>query len=405
MKQFVQRLSGEVDTSVFVTKSDVTDIVASAISEAHIDTTGLATEQWVLDKHYIDELPGELKFLKTGDGKGNLKIDVKGEYTWEQSAPKSAWTVDEYGNQRMPGDRVVIHENESFYEDTNKIYYKAGVNTTLADGVTEVPKGTIVYRSGYTISFAGVPSVADGGYDYYLMNDGETSYYENPANSYYKCKAKTGGKYYDGTDAAKDAIVPFEGLTQEEIDYYDSLGAQFDEDGNEIVKATWEKVDVWKKCTLWAVNEININLETDSKIKFDGKKIETCWGEDANGNALKMAEILLSTESIAADATEIAFEKKISKNGDRSGQDTEIVYTYGNNVSDTTKVADFAAFKSNYNKKHTPKTDEELQAMYDEFVAEGQSFEVRVKISELLGLVERVAQLEERISNLEEGSK
>lgn len=399
-----QALSGEIDTSVFVTKSEVEDVVASAISEAHIDTTGLATEQWVLDKHYVDALPGELKFIKTSNKKGNLKIDVTGEYTWEQTAPKSATTVDEYNNICEYGDRVVLHTNESFYEDVNKIYYKAGVDTTLADETTQAPKGTIVYRSGYTISFAGVPAIGDDSYAYYLMGDGEESYYENPANSYYKCKAKSGAKYFDGTDAAKNDTVPFEGLTQEEIDYYDSFGAQYDEDGNEIVKAVWEKVDVWKKCTLWSVNEVNINLETDSKIKFNGKKIETCWGEDANENPIKMAEINLSTESLVADATTIEFEKKISKNGDRSGQDTEIVYTYGNNVSDTTKVANFEAFKANYNKKHTPKTDEELQAMYDEFVAEGQSFEIRVKISELLGLVERVAQLEAKVAQLENTS-
>ena len=115
----------------------------------------------------------------------------------------------------------------------------------------------------------------------------------------------------------------------------------------------------------------------------------------------KMEEILLSTQSLVADATEVAFEKKISKNGDRSGQDTELVYTFGNNVADTTKVADFAAFKANYNSKHTPKTDEELQAMYDAFLAEGQSFEIRVKVSELLGLVARVADLEARLAALE----
>ena len=149
------------------------------------------------------------------------------------------------------------------------------------------------------------------------------------------------------------------------------------------------------------MNEININLETDSKIKFDGKKIETCWGEDENENPIKMDEILLSTESLAADATEVLFEQKISKNGDRSGQDTEIVYSFGNNVADPEKVADFDAFKANYNGKHTPKTDEELQAMYDAFLAEGESFEIRVKVSELLGLVAKVAELESRIEALE----
>jgi hypothetical protein len=41
--------------------------------------------------------------------------------------------------------------------------------------------------------------------------------------------------------------------------------------------------------------------------------------------------------------------------------------------------------------------------MYDAFLAEGASFEVRVKVSELLGLVQRVADLEARIAALEGG--
>jgi hypothetical protein len=390
-----------IDVSGFVTRDNVQDMVNQAMAEADVDLTGYATEQWVLDKHYVDALPKQIEYLGVSNKKGNLKLDVKGEYTWEQTAPKSAVTIDEYSNRREYGDRVVIHVNEEFYTDPAKVYYKAGQDTTLADGVTVAPKGTIVYKSGYTIDFNGVPAVEDGGYDYYLMADGEDSYYEDPANSYYKCKAKSGGKYFDGTDAEKGAIVNLDGLTQEEIDYYESKGAVLDEEGNVVTAAIWERTDIWKKCALWSINEVNINLETDSKIKFDGKKIETCWGEDENENPLKMAEILLSTESLAGDITTIEFEKKISKNGDRSGQDTEIVYTYGNNVSDTTKVANFAAFKKNYNGKHTPKSDEELQAMYDEFVAEGQSFEIRVKVSELLGLVARVADLEARLAALE----
>lgn len=394
-----------IDVSGFVTRDNVQDMVNQAMADADVDLTGYATEQWVLDKHYIDALPGQIKYLGVSNKKGNLKLDVKGEYTWEQTAPKSAVTIDEYSNRREYGDRVVIHVNEEFYTDPRKVYYKAGQDTTLADGVTVAPKGTIVYRTGYTLDFAGVPTVENGGYDYYLMADGEDSYYENPANSYYKCKPKTGGKYFDGTDAAKGAIVNLSGLTQEEIDYYDSKGEITDENGNVIQSAIWERTDIWKKCTLWSVNELNINLETDSKIKFDGKKIETVWTYDnpvtGEEEGHKMAEILLSTESLVGDITSIEFEKKISKNGDRSGQDTEIVYTYGNNVSDTSKVADFAAFKKNYNGKHTPKSDEELQAMYDEFVNEGQSFEIRVKVSELLGLVARVADLEARLAALE----
>lgn len=138
--------------------------------------------------------------------------------------------------------------------------------------------------------------------------------------------------------------------------------------------------------------------------------------EDVVASAMSAAHIdttglateqwVLDRHYIAADANEIVFEKKISKNGDRSGQDTEFVYSYSNNVSNPEKVADFAAFKANYDSKHKNhgKTDEELQAMYDAFLAEGTTYEVRVKVSELLGLVQRVADLEARLAALEGGA-
>ena len=389
-----------VDMSVFVTKTEVEDVVASAMSAAHIDTTGLATEQWVLDRHYIDALPDGVQYVKMGKSKGNFAVDVTGKYTWELTSPKSATTVDEYNEPHAKGDRVVKYSNESFYTDPNKVYYKAGDTTLLADGVTEVPADTIVYREECNLTFA-VPAVADGGYEYYLMSSADTAFYEDPSKFYYKCKDKKNGKYFDGTPAANKAIVQGAGLTQEEIDYYDSKGAIYDEDGTLIQAAMWEKTALWKKSALWSVNEINVNLETDSKVKLSGAKLEVLHSIDDVD--YKMDSVLLSSNEIAADANEIVFEKKISKNGDRSGQDTEFVYSYSNNVSDPEKVADFSAFKANYDSKHKNhgKTDEELQAMYDAFLAEGQSYEIRVKVSELLGLVQRVADLEARLAALE----
>ena len=390
-----------IDTSGFVTRDNVEAMVASAMSEMHIDTSGLASKEWVLDKHYIDTLPDAVQYLKMGKSKGNFAVDVTGKYTWELTSPKSATTVDDMGVTHIKGDRVMNYSDESFYTDAKKVYYKAGDTTLLADNVTEVPKDTIVYTSECNLTFA-VPAVADGGYAYYLMNSADTAFYEDPDKFYFKCKAKKGDKYADGTDAAKGAIVQGAGLTQEELDYYLGKGEILDEEGNVVQAAIWEKTELWKKSTLWSKNEINVNLETDSKIKFAGKKIETVWTYEENGEDVdhKMAEILLSTESLAADANEVVFEQKISKNGDRSGQDTELVYSFGNNVADTTKVADFAAFKSNYNSKHPEKTDEELQAMYDAFLAEGESFEVRVKVSELLGLASRVTELEGLVSRV-----
>ena len=388
-----------IDVSGFVTRDNVQDMVNQAMADADVDLTGYATEQWVLDRHYIDALPEGVQYVGLGKKKGNFAIDVTGKYTWELTSPKYVVTVDEYGTGHEKGDRVVNYTNEDFYTDPKKVYYKAGDTTLLADSATTVPAGTIVYREECNLNFT-----EDCDYAHYSMTSADTAFYEDPTKFYYKCKDKKNGQYFDGTHAENKAIVQGAGLTEEEIAYYDSKGAIYDEDGNLVQAAMWEKTDLWKKSTLWSMNEININLETDSKIKLSGAKIETVWAHDDElGNEVeeKMEEILLSTQSLVADATEIAFEKKISKNGDRSGQDTELVYTFGNNVADTEKVADFAAFKANYNGKHTPKTDEELQAMYDAFLAEGQSFEIRVKVSELLGLVARVADLEARLAALE----
>ena len=407
-----QALSGNVDASVFVTKTEVNDVVASAISAAHIDTTGLATEEWVMDQHYVSELPDPVQYLKMGKSKGNFAIDVKGKYTWEETGPKSATTIDEYGNIISKGERVINYLNEGFYTNEDKVYYKAGMATVLANGV-QVSADTIVYNSACNLTFD-VPSVQDGGYQYYEMGNSDKMFYEDPTKFAYKAKVKNAPLYsgatypqFSGaTTVPNKTLLPGSAMTEEEIEYYDSLGAQYDEEGNVVVAAVWERVDIWKKSTLWSMNEININLESDSKIKFDGKKIETVWaypevegGEDVDH---KMDEILLSTVSLAADANEVVFEQKISKNGDRSGQDTELVYTFGNNVADVEKVADLNAFMANYRSKHSGTyTDEELTEMYNAFLAEGESFEIRVKVSELLGLVSKVAELEAMVAALE----
>ena len=387
-----------VDMSVFVTRTEVEDVVASAMSEAHIDTTGLATEQWVLDRHYIDALPEGIEYVQLGKKKGNFAVDVTGKYTWELTSPKSATTVDEYNEPHAKGDRVIKYSNESFYTDPNKVYYKAGMDTTFADG-TEAHADDIVYAPECNLVF----NLPEGAFAAHVMESGSTSFYEDPTKFAYKCLV-TGALDFEGVSRKKKYMVDGAGLSESAISYYDSKATVYDEDGvTVLVVGEWERVDIWKKSTLWSKNEININLETDSKIKFAGKKIETVWTYEENGEDVdhKMSEILLSTESLAADANEVVFEQKISKNGDRSGQDTELVYAFGNNVADTEKVADFAAFKANYNGKHTPKSDEELQAMYDAFLAEGESYEIRVKVSELLGLVQRVADLEARLAALE----
>ncbi len=385
-----------IDVSGFVTKDEVNDVVASAISEAHIDTTGLATEQWVLDHNYISELPEAVQYLKMGKSKGNFAIDVTGKYTWESTNPKSTSVADEYGNLHIKGDRIINYSNEAFYTDPEKVYYKAGMETLLADGVTTVPADTIVWNPACELIFDATGTT----YSAFTMGVGETSFYEDPDKFAYKCLVKN-ALDFEGNPRPKKYMVEGAGLSEEAIAYYDSKATVYDEDGvTVLVQGEWERVDIWKKSTLWSPNEININLETDSKIKFAGKKIETVWTIDDVD--YKMDDILLSTNTLSVDAGSMVFEQKISKNGDRSGQDTEFVYAFGNNVADTEKVPDFAAFKANYDNKHKNhgKSDEELQAMYDAFLAEGPSFEVRVKVSTLLGLVERVEELERKVNEL-----
>lgn len=387
--------SGTVDPGildVFVTRSEVNDVVASAMSEAHIDLSGVATKEWVLDKHYIDALPEGLEYVGMGSSKGNFQIDVTGRYTWEQTGPKSATTVDEYGTPCGKGARVVKFVNDLFYSNPEKVYYKASIDTTFADG-TSAKTDDIVYNVACNLVF----NLPEGAYKAVAMRSGDTAFYEDTTKFVYKGTKNISIKYNETTPIKKKEILEPSKLSAEELAYYDSQVAVYDEDGKLV--SGWEKVNIWVKNTLWTKNEININLETDSKIKFAGKKIETVWTVDDVDK--KMDEILLSTENLAADATQVVFEQKISKNGDRSGQDTDIVYSFGNNVADPEKVADFAAFKANYNSKHTPKSDEELQAMYDAFLAEGPSYEIRVKISDLLKLVERVNELEMRVAALE----
>ena len=387
-------LSGSgIDTSVFVTKSEVNDVVASAISEAHIDTTGLATEEWVLDHHYISELPDGVQYIKMGKSKGNFAVDVTGKYTWESTNPKETMVADEYGNMHIKGDRVVKYSNEAFYTNPQKVYYKAGIETLLSDGVTTVPEGTFVYNPACELVFGEGASA----YTFVEMASGSESFYEDPQKFVFKGTKGVSIMYGQTTPIKKKAVLNPATLSQEELEYYEGQTAVYDDEGKLV--SGWEKVPVWTKTTLWTMNEININLETDSKIKFAGKKIETVWTVDDVDR--KMDDILLSTNTLSVDANEMVFEQKISKNGDRSGQDTELVYSFGNNVADPEKVADFEAFKANYNSKHEPKTDEELQAMYNAFLAEGESFEVRVKVSELIGLVARVEELERKIAELE----
>ena len=395
-----QLTGSSVDLSAYATTEYVDNAIASSgggsalqpgngitISDGYISVNNYSNIEPLTA---LTDNADALEYVKIGNSKGNFAVDVTGKYTWEATNPKKTTTVDEYGNVVAKGDRVVKYTNEAFYTDSNKFYYEASIDTKLPDN-TSVLEGTIVYNSACNLNTEGVT-----GYTIVVLGNGEQSFYEDENKYVYKGTKNVSIEYGQTEPIKKKKVLDPAELSENELAYYDSQVPVYNEDGNLI--SGWEKVPVWTKNTLWKMNEINVNLETDSNIKFAGKKIETVWTVDDVNR--KMDEILLSTENLAVDATEVTFEKKVSKKGNRSGQDTELVYIYENNVSDPEKTPDEATFIANYMGEHTGATQAEAEAKYAEFMAEGTSFEIRVKVSELLGLVARVGQLESTIADL-----
>lgn len=328
-----------------------------------------------------------LNCVKIGKDKGNFKIDVKGKYTYEANVD----ATDEYGNEVLKGGRVVNYSDEDFYNDPDKYYYKALVNgLTYEDNSQNAQKGACAYKH------EAFPSVSVGSYFYI---------------------AKKNAKMYPGDSSSqimtKGDVIIQNGMTSEEISYYDGVTADTKWTKGYILKETdneafYSENSNWEKTTLWIKNEINVNLETDSKIKFDGAKIETTWdypeiegGEDVSH---KMEEISLSTEDLVVDATQVSFESKVTKNGDFV-DDTNIVYVFDNKLLDENgdAVIDVDTFRSNYRGKHPQSelTDEEVNALYSEYIAKGKTKTISVRISDLLKLVNKVAELETRIAALE----
>lgn len=328
-----------------------------------------------------------LNCVKIGKDKGNFKIDVKGKYTYEANVD----ATDEYGNEVLKGGRVVNYSDEDFYNDPDKYYYKALVNElTYEDNSQNAQKGACAYKH------EAFPSVSVGSYFYV---------------------AKKNAKMYPGDSSSqimtKGDVILQNGMTSEEISYYDGVTADTKWTKGYILKETdneafYSENSNWKKVSLWIKNEINVNLETDSKIKFDGAKIETTWdypeiegGEDVSH---KMEEISLSTEDLVVDATQVSFESKVTKNGDFT-DDTNIVYVFDNKLLDENgdAVIDVDTFRSNYRGKHPQSelTDEEVNSLYSEYIAKGKTETISVRISDLLKLVSKVAELETRIAALE----
>lgn len=404
---------------------DVAGMIAEASIPSYTGTTGhLATQEYV--QNYVNEHGGgssyeagngihiedntisvnnyssiepltaltnnttALNCVKIGKDKGNFKIDVKGKYTYEANVD----ATDEYGNEVLKGGRVVNYSDEDFYNDPDKYYYKALVaGLTYEDETQNAQKGACAYKH------EAFPSVSAGSYFYI---------------------AKKNAKMYPGDSSSqimtKGDVIMQNGMTSEEISYYDGVTANTKWTKGYILKETdneafYSENSNWEKTALWITNEINVNLETDSKIKFDGAKIETTWdypeivgGDDVSH---KMEEISLSTEDLVVDATQVSFESKVTKNGDFV-DDTNIVYVFDNKLLDENgdAVIDVDTFRSNYRGKHPESelTDEEVNSLYGEYIAKGKTETISVRISDLLKLVSKVAELEARIETLEGNS-
>lgn len=323
--------------------------------------------------------------VKIGKTKGNLQLDVKGKYTYEANVD----AVDEYGNEVAKGGRVVNYSDEEFYNDPNKYYYKALVNgLTYEDTTQNAQKGACAYKH------EAFPSVDKGAYFYV---------------------AKKNAKIYPGGDDARTAnkgdIVLQYGMTSEEISYYDCVTADTkwtkgyilsDSDNESFYDENWEKTP------LWIHNEININLESDSKIKFDGAKIETThsYPEVEGGDDVdhRMEEITLSAENLVIDSTNVNYEKKVTKNGDLT-EEPMLSYSFENKLfgENGEIVVTKEQFIENYKSKHegTTLTDDEIIELYDEYIEMGANETITVKVSDLLRLVGKVAALEARVAALE----
>lgn len=303
-----------------------------------------------------------LSTVKIGKEKGNLKIDVKGKYTYEAKVD----AIDEFGNEVLKGGRVVNYIDEDFYNDPTKYYYKSLVDGTYENTNQYAKAGSFAYKKSV------MTSIEPGTYFYTAKKNARLYSAEGQGEVVEKGRV----------------IIQTSSMTAEEMEYYDckladnkwTKGYVIDDGDNEEFYENWEKVSLWIK------NEINVNLETDSKIKFDGAKIET------------------TTEDLVVDATQVSFESKVTENGDFV-DDTNIVYVFDNKLLDENgdAVIDVDNFRSNYRGKHPQSelTDEEVNSLYSEYIAKGKTETISVRISDLLKLVNKVAELETRIAALE----
>ena len=415
------QLSGSsVDLSAYATTEYVDNAIASSgggsalqpgngitISEGYISVNNYSNiEPLTALTKDVDALKS-IEYSK----KGNLRIENKGDFAFEAMID----TTDEHGDSVVKGDKVVS-QNIGFYEAEDAYFYKAKVDTTYFDG-TPAPEKSIVLMKD-----------VEG-------NPNELNYYDNP-DYYYKAKYDTVD--YHGNPVSGKGVVYKSTMTEpnEEAFYTDkhkygykaTVASAETEQGIAVDKGyvvdislietetyyknspdwekimTWERVDIWEKNPIWKRNASNLNIESDSKIKLLSDKMEVYFEDSEDTDEpVKNRNIMLGTEELSASVNKVVFERSVSKNGVETGCDRDpiISLVYKNNVKDPTKVPDFAAFKAGWLTKHTlPKTDEELMEIYNRLLTEPDIPNVTVKLSVLLGLVDRVAALEETVMNL-----
>lgn len=407
----------------FTTESDVQSLITQRAAElasgGSISLDGYATEQYVDDaiaqietgtyeagngvsimdnvisvNNYsqIEPLTSLTKNLtalscvKIGKEKGNLKLDVKGKYTYEANVD----AVDEFGNEVVKGGRVVNYIDENFYNDPTKYYYKALVNGLTYENVNQhAQKGAIAYKKTVMTSF-----------------EPGTYFYVAKKNARMYSAEGEGEVVVKGT-----IVVQTFNMTSEEIEYYDCVTSDNKWSKSYVLmdsdNESFYENENWEKVPLWIKNEINANIETDSKIKFDGKKIETTWAyaEVEGGEEVdhKMDSIALTTENLKIEATNVYAKKKITKNGDFD-EEPILNYVFENKLYDENGniVVTEAQFITNFKSQHpdTTLTDNEIADKYTEYLLMGQNETVSMKVSELLGLVTRVETLESIVENL-----
>lgn len=409
---------GEVDLSAYATTEYVDNAIASAGGGAALEAGNGITisEGRISVNNYSNIEPltaitdnvDALKYIKIGDEKGNFQIDNKKAYTYQASID----TTDENFNPVSKDARIQISNivDEGYYTDERKYYYSPTINT-LDHGHNEIIAKAPVLKY--------IETVVNGEHVYTknISDEDEAIFYQDESKIYYKANKKN-AVMKDGSKVAKNWIV----IADSDIAALNSESAtsvsQSDINDYYSTSSDWDLAYIWKKGMkdeegnkywpsgkIWEVNEININLETKSKIKFDGEKIEVLK-DDGFKNDVAMDSISVKADNIEIFASALTFSRSVTKNGVEAGYDPQITLTYKNNVADTEKVENLAAFIANYRNKHagTTLSDSEIEEIYNRLVNETPFETVSVKLSELLGLVSKVEELEARIEALEGNS-